>query len=45
MYFLHKNEYRIFKPVEVKKGNKGRKEKNGGAEPICIIIHIYIKMS
>jgi hypothetical protein len=35
MYFLCKNEYRIFKPVEITiRRNEGRKEKNGGDEPI-----------
>jgi hypothetical protein len=46
MYFLYKNKYRIFKPVEttIRKG-QGRKEKNRGDEPILVIIHIYMKKS
>jgi hypothetical protein len=45
MYFLWKNEYRIFKPIEItirrrKKGEKN--EKNRGDESIWVIIHIYM---
>jgi hypothetical protein len=46
MHFLHKNEYRIFKPVEVtirrglrQKGEKWRDESTQA------IIHIYMEMS
>jgi hypothetical protein len=46
MYFLYKNKYRIFKPVEVTiRRDKGRKEKNKGDEPIWVIIHICIETS
>jgi hypothetical protein len=46
MYFLYKNEYRIFKPVEITiRRNKGRKEKNRGNELNQVIIHIYMEMS
>jgi hypothetical protein len=46
MYFLNKNEYRIFKPVEIMyERNYRRKEKNRGIEPIWVIIHIYMEMS
>jgi hypothetical protein len=39
MYFLYKNECRIFKPVEITiKRDRGRKEKNRD-EPIQIIIY------
>jgi hypothetical protein len=46
MHFLYKNEYRIFKPVEIiiKRGLKKKRE-NRGDEPILIIIHIYMDMS
>jgi hypothetical protein len=45
IYFLYKNEYRIFKPVEIAiEGDKGRKEKNRGDEPIDVKIHIHIKI-
>jgi hypothetical protein len=42
VYFLYKNEYRIFKLVEIaiKRGLSG-KEKNREDEPIQVIIHIY----
>jgi hypothetical protein len=40
MYFLYKNEYRVFNPVEITgRRVQGRKEKNGGDEPILDIIH------
>jgi hypothetical protein len=40
MYFLYKNEYRIFKPVEITIRRRLReKEKNRGDEPIWVIIH------
>jgi hypothetical protein len=42
MYFLYKNEDRIFKPVEI---TIRRKQKNGGDEPIQVIIHTYMEMS
>jgi hypothetical protein len=46
MYFLYKNEYRIFKPVEITiRRGLGRKEKNREDEPIQAIIHIYMEMS
>jgi hypothetical protein len=35
MYSLYKNEYRIFKLVEMKK-NK---------EPVCLIVHIHMQTS
>jgi hypothetical protein len=46
MYFLYKNEYRIFKPFEItiRKGLR-LKEKNRGHEPIQVIIHIYTEVS
>jgi hypothetical protein len=46
MYFLYKNEYRIFKPVEttIRRGLR-QKKKNRRDEPIWIIIHIYLEMS
>jgi hypothetical protein len=46
MYFLYKNEYRIFKPVEItiRRGQR-RKEKNRRDEPIQIIVQIYMEMS
>jgi hypothetical protein len=40
IYFLYKNEYRIFKPFETTI-KKHRKKKNRGDEPIQIIIHIH----
>jgi hypothetical protein len=38
VYFLYKNEYRIFKPVEitVRRGLGRRKEKNREDEPIWV---------
>jgi hypothetical protein len=45
-YFLYKNECRNFKTVEITiRRELSRKEKNGGEEPIRIIIHIYMEMS
>jgi hypothetical protein len=46
MYSLYKNEYRIFKPVEItmRRGLR-RKEKNRGDEPMWVIIHIYMEVS
>jgi hypothetical protein len=45
MYFLYKNEYRIFKSVNHhKKGTKVEK-KNREAKPIGVIIHIYTEKS
>jgi hypothetical protein len=46
IYFLYKNEYRIFKPVEItiKRGLR-QKGKNGGNELIHDTIHIYMEMS
>jgi hypothetical protein len=41
MYFLYKNGYRIFEPVE--RGE--RKEKNRGDKPIRVVIHIYMEVS
>jgi hypothetical protein len=43
MYFLYKNEYRIFKPVVITIRGLSRKEKSKGEEPIWVIIHIYIR--
>jgi hypothetical protein len=45
MYFLYKNEYRIFKPVEItiRRGPR-RKEKNGGDDPFQNTIHIYMEI-
>jgi hypothetical protein len=47
MYFLHKNEYRIFIPVEItiRRGLRKKGEKNRGDEPIRVIIHIYMETS
>jgi hypothetical protein len=46
MYFLYKNESRIFKLVEITIGRRLRKkEKNRGDEPIQVIIHMYMEMS
>jgi hypothetical protein len=45
MYFLYKNEYRIFKPIRITIRRELREEKNGGDESIQGIIHINIKMS
>jgi hypothetical protein len=46
MYFLYKNEYRIFKPVEItRRRGIGIKEKNRGDEPLRVIIHKYMEMS
>jgi hypothetical protein len=46
MYFLYKNENRIFKPLEsnIRRG-LSRKVNNGEDEPIRDIIHIYMEMS
>jgi hypothetical protein len=44
IFFLYKNEYRTFKPVETTI-RRGRKEKNRGDEPIQVITHIYMEMS
>jgi hypothetical protein len=44
MYFPYKNEYRIFKRVEISiRRQLGRKKKNRGDEPIQDIIHIYME--
>jgi hypothetical protein len=40
VYFLSKNEYTIFKPVEII-----RKEKNKGDEQIWVTININLEMS
>jgi hypothetical protein len=46
MYFLYKNEYTIFKPVEITtRRGLSREEKNRGDEPIWVIIHIYMELS
>jgi hypothetical protein len=46
MYFLYKNEYRIFKPVEITiRRELRRKEKDGGDETFQVIIHMYLEMS
>jgi hypothetical protein len=47
MYSLHKNEYRIFKPVETTiwtKVDYGRKKKNRGDELNQAIIHLYMEV-
>jgi hypothetical protein len=44
MYFVYKNEYRIFKPVEITI-RRGRKEKNRRDEQIWVTIHIHMEMS
>jgi hypothetical protein len=45
MYFLYKNEYRIFRPVEITIRRRLRwKEKNRGDEPIQVLIHGSITM-
>jgi hypothetical protein len=45
MYFLYKNDYSIFKPVEIiiRRGID-RKAKNRGDEPIRVIIYKYVAM-
>jgi hypothetical protein len=45
MYFLYKNEYRIFKTVEITIIRELRKEKNRGNEPIWVIKHAYMEVS
>jgi hypothetical protein len=46
VYFLYKDEYRIFKPFEITIRSGLRwKGKNGGDEPIWDTIHIYMEMS
>jgi hypothetical protein len=46
MYFLYKNEYRIFKPVQITRRRRLReKEKNRGDEPMQVIIHIYMEIT
>jgi hypothetical protein len=45
MHFLYKNEYRIFKPVEITIRRDLRKEKNKGDEPIWVVIHIHVEIS
>jgi hypothetical protein len=46
MYYLYKNEYRIFKPIEITTQRglryKGENEEN---EPIPVMIHIFMDMS
>jgi hypothetical protein len=46
MYFLHKNDHRIFKPVEdtIRRVLR-QKGENRGDEPIQVTIHIYMEMS
>jgi hypothetical protein len=44
MCFLYKNEYRIFKPVEITISRLMRKEKNRGDEPIRVTIYAYMEM-
>jgi hypothetical protein len=36
MYFLYKNEYRIFKPVEITIRGQKEKEENRGDDPLGI---------
>jgi hypothetical protein len=44
-FFLYKNEYRIFKHVELTiRWGLSRREKIRGDEQIWVIIHIYIEM-
>jgi hypothetical protein len=46
IYFLYKNEYRTFKPVEITIRNElRRKVENRGEELIQVIIYTYIEMS
>jgi hypothetical protein len=46
IYSLDKNEYRIFKPVEITiRWGISKKEKNRGDKPIWVIIHIHMEMS
>jgi hypothetical protein len=46
MYFLYKNEYRLFKTVEITVSRGlSRKEKKRGDEAILDIIHIEMEMS
>jgi hypothetical protein len=46
MCFLCKNEYRIFKFVEIIiRRELGKKEKNRGDESRRVIIHIHMEMS
>jgi hypothetical protein len=44
MYFLYKNEHRIFKPVEITLRKGLRRKKNRGDEPIWVIILIYMEI-
>jgi hypothetical protein len=45
MYFLCKNEYRIFKPVGITiREELGRKEEDGGDELIQDIIHMCMEI-
>jgi hypothetical protein len=45
MQFLYKNEYRIFKPIDITIRRGHRKKENREDEPIWVIIHIHMKMS
>jgi hypothetical protein len=46
MYFLYKNEHRIFKAVEIiLRWDYGKKEKNRGDEPIHVITHTCMELS
>jgi hypothetical protein len=45
MYSLHKNEYRIFKPVEITITRGLRKKKNRVDEPIWVTLRIYVEVS
>jgi hypothetical protein len=44
MYSLYKNEYGIFKPIEITI-RRGLRKKKSRDELIRVIIHIYIEMS
>jgi hypothetical protein len=44
MYSLYKNEYRIFKPLEIsiRRGLRQKRKKNREDEPIWVIMHRYM---
>jgi hypothetical protein len=46
MYFLYKNEHRIFKSVEIAiRSGRRQKEKYRGDEPMWLIVHVDMEMS
>jgi hypothetical protein len=45
-YFLHMYEYGTSEPVQViLRRGRGKREKNGGNEPLLDIIYVYVEMS